>query len=111
MLDLGDGGVVVVWVAGEEDDGVGLAEAVGEGCSGLWGVGSARHLFVVQRFSSRDTLRSWGLVAGSMAWERETLRRVGLTPGPTPAMIAIGFDILLDSCDVIENNRVVGCIL
>ena len=33
----------------------------------------------------------------------------GRTPGPTPAMMAIGFDIV-GRCEAIEKRRVVGCI-
>ncbi len=84
-----DDGDVGVWVAGEEDDGVGGGEFAGDGGAGLGGrVG-------VSGCGGKG--RGEGGGSG------------GRTPGPTPAMMAMCLLDIVPRWEAREERRVVGC--
>ena len=88
IIDGVDEGDVVVWVAGEEDDGVVGGELAGDGCAGLGkGIG----------ISWLWWEGGWGGGSG------------GRTPGPTPAMMAMCLLGMVLRWETTEKRRVVGC--
>lgn len=94
-VNFGDEGGVVGGVAGEEGDGVGEGEFAGDGCAGL---------------EEEEERGQWGFSVKGEKWAGGGGGRLGglRTPGPTPAMMAMGFDMLV-MWDAMEKRRVVGC--